>query len=123
MKNLFIKCDVTLHSGQQSDYKINCDALTDNDIETCAFLLSKKVHKFSDVIGIPSGGSRLAKAMKQYSSVVGTLLIVDDVLTTGESMESFREKFCNKFTCQGAVMFARSKPPSWVAVLFSMESK
>ncbi len=39
--NLFIKKDWEMHSGKKSDFKIECDALTDEDIKTIAHLISR----------------------------------------------------------------------------------
>ncbi len=57
--------EFTLHSGEKSFFKIDCDFLTDEDIETLAFMVSKKI-KFSGVSGVPTGGNRLKKALEKY---------------------------------------------------------
>ncbi|KKL20362.1 hypothetical protein LCGC14_2456230, partial [marine sediment metagenome] len=49
-----------------------------------------------------------------------TLLIVDDVLTTGASMEKQRAGRTNTI---GAVIFARGDCPAWVKPLFAMEAQ
>jgi orotate phosphoribosyltransferase len=46
-------------------------------------------------------------------------LIVDDVLTTGKSMEEMRKKHSNVLTI-GVVLFARGKCPKWVEPIFNM---
>ena len=47
---------------------------------------------------------------------------VDDVLTTGGSMNEFKRKrqFRNPTDYIGWVVFARTPPPDWVNVLFQM---
>lgn len=117
--SLFIKQDITLNSGLKSGFKIECDALTDEDIECLAHLISKTV-KFSFVVGVPTGGLRLAKALEQYRTPDYKLptLICDDVLTTGGSME--REKIKQKHSCIGAVIFARGRCPNWVTPLLQL---
>lgn len=67
---------------------------------------------------MPRGGLRLAEALKLYVTE-GALLIVDDVLTTGASMEEFR----NGREALGAVIFARGHCPSWVVPLFQMDAE
>jgi hypothetical protein len=108
----------TLHSGEHSPYKIDCDFLTDNDIETLAYMLKRRLPVFGSVEGVPTGGLRLAEALRKYQRPVGApLLIVDDVYTTGGSMEAHR----GGREAIGAVIFAR-KPltHSWVTALFSL---
>lgn len=113
---LFQSGNFTLHSGSKSSWKISCDTLTDRDWETIAYMIQEKL-KFGKVIGIPTGGLKLAKALEQYATA-GATLIVDDVLTTGKSMEEM------KATCDGevigAVVFARGECSTWIHPLFSM---
>ena len=74
---------------------------------------------FGYVEWVSGGGERLGKAMLKWRNVYSpTLLIVDDVLTTGESME--KQRASRKDTI-GAVIFARGVCPAWVKPLFSME--
>lgn len=117
--NLFQFGEFRLHSyGLSSDFKIDCDALTDEDIRNVALQLARRLPIFGVVEGIPRGGLRLAKAMVPYADRFSTLaLIVDDVFTTGESMEEKRD-----FRTQviGAVIFARSETPAWITPLFRM---
>lgn len=113
--SLFQQGDFNLHSGVKSWLKIDCDALTDEDIETIARLLTFRLSNFGAVEGVPTGGLRLAAAMEPYTSE-GPLLIVDDVLTSGGSMETHR---AGRDTI-GAVIFARREPPAWITPLFQM---
>lgn len=113
--SLFQTVDVVLHSGEESDWKIECDTLTDEDMRTLAKRIAELVHPFGEVEGVPRGGLRLASALKPYRSA-GGLLIVDDVLTTGGSMEAHRAGRDAK----GAVIFARGESPAWVTPLFAM---
>ena len=112
-KGLFQFGDFTLHSGQRTDWKIDCDALTDSDIETLAKIISQRF-RFSRVEGVSTGGLRLAKALENYCSLRERLLIVDDVLTTGASME--KQRAGREAT--GVVIFARGDCPAWVTALF-----
>lgn len=117
--NLFVRQNFTSHSGQFLTWKIEFDALTDEDIETLAWMIAEQ-RGFGRVIGIPSGGLRLAKALRKYSTPGGTLLIVDDVLTTGSSMQAEGEKHSEPV--QGFVIFARGPCPSWITPLFQMNT-
>lgn len=125
--NLFQRVDLILHSGGRSDFKIECDALTDEDINTLAYLIYKKYKPILEVYGVPEGGLRLQKALLNYISndVTGNILIVDDVLTTGNSMEELKSTFeyfsANAgLECKGVVIFARGKCPEWVEPIFQM---
>ena len=119
-RNLFQSGDFTLHSGEKSRWKIDCDALTDADIATLALMIVQCVPEFGAVAGIPHGGVRLANALEKYRvDGVRARLIVDDVLTTGASMEMARilpEDF-------GAVVFARGPCPDWIMPLFTMADR
>ena len=119
---LFEKKNFIMHSGEKSNFKIECDALTDGDIETLAYLISKRF-KFAGVYGIPTGGLRLAKVLNKYIDEFGDYyLIVDDVLTTGTSMEEARKKLMRHEPIIGVVLFSRSKSPikKWIRPMFNM---
>lgn len=112
--SLFQLGEFTLHSGQKSNFKVECDSLTNVDWGTIAQIISDKFN-FDKVVGVGRGGQKLAKALEPYAfhSVRFPLLIVDDVLTTGASMEEERAKWPG-YACIGAVVFARGKCPNWV---------
>ena len=122
MIGLFKKGRIKLHSGKISNFKIECDALTDEDLDTLAFLVSKKV-KFGNVTGIARGGLRFAKALRKYETPNDPrFLIVDDVLTTGSSMEDLKKYVICDLSSNiiGVVIFARGKCPKWVTPIFQM---
>ena len=116
-----------MHSGGTAHYKVECDALTDDDLDTLAYIVAEKVrsmmpdHSGSGILsvyGVPSGGTRFAKALEKYTDPCGTLkLIVDDVLTTGKSMEVAKAQGHGE---HGVVIFARGICPDWVKPIFSM---
>ena len=88
---LFNKGAYTLHSGGSSMFKIDCDALTDADLAAVAQELYVRLPAFSRVVGVPTGGLRLALALDRYVVPdAGRLLVVDDVLTTGASITAHR---------------------------------
>ena len=117
--DLFQFGDFTLSSGLTSRMKIECDVLSDAEIEGMAELLASRLPQFSCVEGVPTGGLRLANALKKYALTCPhhPLLIVDDVLTTGASMEKKRAGR----RAIGAVLFSRTTDwPDWVTPLFVM---
>lgn len=121
MTNLFQRGSFRLASGIVSPYKIECDALTADDLDTIALLISERVPKFNWAEGVPTGGLRLAEHINKYATDDhrDPVLIVDDVWTTGSSMTTYRNRFLNAPTI-GAVIFARNKPEPWVTSLFLM---
>jgi len=116
--NLFQRKDFVLHSGGVAHYKIECNALTDEDLETLAWIVAQK-GPFCAVYGVPTGGVRFAQALEKHISNRGVRLIVDDVLTTGMSMEQAKEQLL-WHDAVGVVIFARGPAPSWVKPLFQM---
>lgn len=115
--NLFQQGTFALHSGASSVWKIDCDALTDADLETLAVLIAERVGEFSAVEGVPRGGDALACCLEKYRSADGPLLLVDDVCTTGGSLEKQR----NGREAVGYVIFSRGGLPKWAKALFSLD--
>jgi len=119
--NLFESGQFILHSGDKSNWKINCDVLTSEDITTLASMVYESVGLFRKAIGIPTGGLELANILQGYCfpNPEYPILIVDDVLTTGASMEKMK-RIQNKKNHEviGVVLFARGKCPDWVFPLF-----
>ena len=110
--SLFSKGDFTLHSGRATSWRINCEALTDDDLEALAHLAAHMTPDFGDVYGVPNGGIRFAHAMWKYRTA-GPLLIVDDVYTTGQSMREAKRSENDV----GLVIFARSQLPPWITAV------
>ena len=115
----FKLANISLHP-----FKIDCDALTDEDWQSIAYIVSRN-YVFDDVFSIETGGNKLAQALQKYrhpSPVHATrALIVDDVLTTGGSMESLKQKLQQEYdNIQGFVLFSRTTPPDWVRSLFHL---
>jgi len=121
--SLFQLGDFILHSKGRSYFKIDCDFLTDSDLKCLARIIYETNPHFGRVIGIPKGGLKLADHLKDYAFPNPTYptLIVDDVLTTGRSMEEMRQKVSGN--CIGAVIFARGKYPDWVKPVIRLEDE
>lgn len=103
-----------LHGGEQSDWIINCAALTDADLATLARIAVEIVGPFGSVYGIPRGGERFATELWRHAKAGHPRLVVDDVLTSGGSM---RETM--RADDKGLVIFARGPLPPNVTALFA----
>jgi orotate phosphoribosyltransferase len=123
-KPLFQLGNFKLHSGGESIFKIDCDVLSDEDWECIAALVAKK-QSFKEVIGIPKGGLKFAKALEKYCQKDRDnlpTLIADDVLTTGTSMGEAKAKL-HEEPCVGVVLFARGECPWWVVPVFTFDER
>lgn len=115
--DLFNLGDFTLASGKHSHFLIDCDALSARDWEALAFMLAGLLPPFGPVEGVPRGGLALAEAMRRHATEgCSTLLLTDDVYTSGGSMERHRAGR----DAIGAVVFARGPVAPWVTPLFAM---
>jgi orotate phosphoribosyltransferase len=112
--NLFQSGIFTLASGQTVNFKIECDALTEQDWKTLARIAAYVLPPFGNVIGVPTGGLPFAEALEEHATV-GPLLVADDVLTTGGSIGKYMAK-----GDLGVVVFARGPCPPGVTALFTM---
>jgi len=124
---LFEQGHFTLHSGGKSWFKINCDSLSDDDIDFLAeyiiTYIKPYLEEFDYVYGIPSGGVRLAASLNNklnlafnQDSELERILIADDVYTTGQSFileKNIIEKAGN-IVVGGVVIFARRQCWAWV---------
>jgi orotate phosphoribosyltransferase len=118
MSNLFQIGDFTLHSGNTSKFKIECDALVDADWDAIAMWIRTR-YRFSEVYGVPTGGTKLADRLKDYTTPNSCFLIVDDVFSTGVSMQAARDKF-GRLDTLGVVVFSRGQCPQWIQPIFQM---
>ena len=124
MIDLFQRIDFTSHSGLDLTWKIEMDALTRDEWECIAHMINELSPPFKEAIGIPRGGVKLGKLLNLHGTGKreDPICIVDDVLTTGGSMNEFKQKrhWRNPSKYIGWVVFARNKPPSSVKALFQM---
>ena len=117
---LFRRKNFLSHSGRNLTWKIDCDDLTDDDLECLAHVGQAMVPHFGSLTWIPTGGVRFAEFLCPYVSPTSPYrLIVDDVLTTGKSMEEARETEMDI----GLVIFARSQPSEWIIPIFQLHKQ
>ena len=121
--HLFIEEDFTGHSGGQLHWKIEMDALDGAEWKCIArMIMEHETRPFQAAIGIPRGGLKLSGYLNEYSTQnpKDPYLIIDDVLTTGGSMEEFKEEHFKNKKVVGWVVFSRTKPVEWIRSLFQM---
>lgn len=115
---LFQRGDFILASGAKSTWKIECDALTAEDWAGLAAQAVERLPAFGAVEGVPRGGLPFANALRPYVTT-GPLLIAEDVVTTGGSMERFRDGR----EAIGVAAFCRGSCPTWVTPLYIISSQ
>tara|TARA_Y100000310_G_scaffold97705_1_gene95347 strand:- start:970 stop:1371 length:402 start_codon:yes stop_codon:yes gene_type:complete len=122
--HLFQSGDFKSHSGLDLSWKIEMDVLSDPEWFTIKKMIMEYTPPFREAIGIPRGGVKLANLLNEHGTrkEKDPICIVDDVLTTGISMNEFRRKRSWRAPDDyiGWVVFARGKRPEWVSALFQM---
>ena len=133
--HLFKSGDFKSHSGLDLSWKIECDALSDSEWFTIKKMIMEYSPPFREAVGIPEGGVKLGGLLNEHATgdEKDPVCIVDDVLTTGESMEHFLNQYQRSgngksgfahrlipYTAIGWVVFARGPCPHWVSALFQM---
>ena len=101
-------------AGLRLRWKIECDALTGKDWECIAEIVGPRLI-FNEIEGVPTGGLPFAEALWPYATDPG-LLIVDDIFTTGRSMELQRQGR----HAEGVVLFARDTTPDWIRPVWTL---
>lgn len=116
--SLFNAQPFTSSAGLELLWKLECDELSPVDWRNIAAIVAPHF-QFSSVEGVPRGGIPFERALEPYKTEHGPRLIVDDVWTTGKSMNEWRGGRNNS---RGLVLFARGPLESWVrAVLVVSE--
>ncbi len=102
-------------------WKVECEALTNAEWGWAAARVAERFW-IRAVHGVPTGGMKFANALKAHQDMHGEcVLIVDDVLTTGASMEAARRAHTRGMIGLprvGIVMFARVKPAAWITPIW-----
>jgi hypothetical protein len=124
--DLFKSVDFKSHSGLDLSWKIECDVLSDSEWFTIKKMILERTPPFREAVGIPTGGTKLGDLLNEHGTgkEEDPICIVDDVLTTGESMENFLSlrgiEGKSVMPAIGWVVFARGQCPGWVTSLFQM---
>lgn len=108
---LFQQGNFRLASGQQSWWKLDCDGLTDEDWAVLA-RLAVEIHPWMQSYtptGVATGGEPFAAALEPYCTPSGPPLVVDDVITTGGSIERVRREI-GELLAPALVAFQRGEP-------------
>lgn len=118
---LFQNGDFTSHSGLVLKWKISCDDLTDVDWDCLAARVAEQFD-FCRVVPVPEGGVKFARALEKYANPDSSrVLVVDDVMTTGKSMEEVRNTLPQGTPITGVVVFCRGgNCPWWVSPIFRL---
>ena len=123
--DLFQSVNFKSHSGLNLTWKIEMDALSEQDWFTIKKMIMEITPPFREAVGIHRGGVKLGDLLNEHATGKegDPICIVDDVLTTGGSMEYFLTQYQRNrrpFTAIGWVVFARTQCPPWVTALFQM---
>ena len=123
--DLFQSQNFKSHSGLDLNWKIECDALSDPEWFTISKMIMERTPPFREAVGIPRGGVKLGDLLNEHATgnEKDPICIVDDVLTTGKSMNYFLNQYQRNrkpFMAIGWVVFARVQTPDWVRALFQM---
>lgn len=127
---LFQSGDFLLHSGQHSAWKLECEAITLDEMKVIAKLLAERLPAFSRTVSVSEDSNNPATILRgclaQYAEETNkTLIVVDDVFTTGSTMSSARRKLqesyvYSQYNIMGAVIFAREPIFDWIIPLFTL---
>lgn len=112
--------DYTFASGRRSTFKVECDDLTDAELAAMCSVLARILRPFGEVHGVPTGGLRVADHMRPHSVPGCMPLVVDDVWTTGGSMERYWDSLGRPMALR-AVLFARGPYPPGVVALWTLD--
>ena len=137
--SLFQLGEFVLQSGESTTWKIECDALKEKDYATLAYIVANEWKlKFGlvDCVGpakkdgVYTNAFKFVRKLRKYQTnhyIQDPILIVDDVLTTGQSiieeMQHMKQATHNECEVQGVVIFARGDCPKWVRSIFQFYVK
>ncbi len=99
--------------------------MTPPDWEGLAAIAASVLPPFGKVHGVPRGGIPFALALSRYvnSHKSDTVLLAEDVVTSGGSIKRFRDELALSDTIPviGVTVFARGEfVPDWVVPLFQI---
>ena len=120
---LFQDGDFISHAGLPLSWKIECDAISEEEWRCLAkMIMEYQTAPFSKAEGIPRGGVPLGNALNEYASgnPEDPVLVADDVYTTGTSFQEYCDvKYTGKNVYKWCV-FARRPTRNGVRALFTM---
>ena len=121
---LFQIGDFKSHAGLPLSWKIECDAITNDEWQCIArMIMEYQKEPFRYAVGIPRGGHGLGFALNAHATdnPDHRVLICDDVYTTGTSFKEFviQENY-NEEEIIKWVAFARKPTTDNVNALFTM---
>jgi hypothetical protein len=133
---VYVPGEFTSHSGRRLPFKIEADHYTEREMDLFGELIVTRLwgkHHIERVIGMPKSrpggrdnGGILAQYVRRHLTprAGGWTLIVDDVLTTGNSMEAMRRKAeAAGHFCIGAVIDARGLLPPWIRAIQTLDER
>jgi hypothetical protein len=123
-QHLFQYAPFVSAAGLNLLWKIECDALTDEDLECIVKVALPSLFSFKEVYGVPRGGVRIAEKFQPHCDpMADCVLIVDDVWTTGKSLYNFRNtlQLRDPYNWQAFVIFARGSINARVKAMFKTE--
>ena len=124
--DLFQDVDIIGHAGGKLTWKIECDALSTDEWRVLAnLILHYEKRPFRVAIGIPTGATELGNILNQYATgeTQHTVLVVDDVYTTGTSFREFKEANYKDEHIIQWVCFARKPTSPDINALFTMPAE
>ena len=114
------------HAGKSLCWKIEFDDLSQDDIDCLADVIST-THSYRNVEHPPTKSANLINLVGKLALHISLdgdydYLIVDDVLTTGKSMEDIYIHLAENHgkRIKGVVIFARSDCPHWIEPVFQL---
>jgi len=110
--------EFTAASGTTLPYRIDCSSLDRSDLECIAEVIRPYLDPYGKVVSVSKDSKPFANIFKHWVTRNSkTLLLVDTVWVTGQSMRKTAERYMStqKFNdWQGVVLFARSRTPMHV---------
>lgn len=119
------------HTGKLLSWKIECNDLSKDDIKCITNVIIHRI-SYQHVLCPPTKSKqlrRLIALLKHHATKEGryAYLIIDDVLTTGKSMEQEYQFLQNhgieKRLITGIVIFARNECPHWITPIFQLNDR
>lgn len=110
-------------SGKRLKFKIECDSLAFEDIRVFTKIITGNFTYKS--VDMPETGCSPLQLLKHVLELKTSkdgefdVLIIDDVFTTGNSMEDVKKRHKGK-NIIGVVLFSRGKCPKWITPIFEL---